>query len=244
MQIKTYESYDHLSNEAARMAADLVLQRPDAVLCLASGHTPLGVFRHFVRIALETGLDCSRCRFVGLDEWVGFSPEQEGGCLKILTEYLFNPLKINQHQIYFFQGQAADPQAECRRVNENVAGLGGIDFMLVGVGMNGHIGFNEPGTPWNLHAHVAELDETTRSVGQKYFSQETVISQGYTLGMEHLKAAGQAVLMASGSGKAPVIRQALEGDVTAAFPASIFQTLSNGVVMLDVDAASGLTKTT
>jgi glucosamine-6-phosphate deaminase len=112
--------------------------------------------------------------------------------------------------------------------------------MLVGVGMNGHIALNEPNTAFNIYAHVSDLEEITKSVGQKYFAKNTVLSQGITLGLGHLQEAKLPILIANGNRKAKVIQKALNGDVTEQLPASIFQKLKNGLVMLDEEAAQEL----
>ena len=119
---------------------------------------------------------------------------------------------------------------------------GGIDLMLVGVGMNGHIGFNEPGVPDNLYSHVIALDTTTQSVGQKYFRQSTKLQSGITLGLQHFMESRKAIMMASGRKKSLVMRKALEDKITTDIPASMIRKHANGVVMLDEEAAALLKK--
>ena len=240
MKLFITETYQNLSDEAARLIADLVTQKPTATLCLASGHTPLGAFERLVEMAQAGKVDFSRCHFTGLDEWVGVHLSAGGSCRYFLDEFFLKKLKIREEQIHFFDGMAANLEAECQKMDDTIARLGGLDLMLVGAGMNGHIALNEPGTPWNLRSHVVDLDETTQTVGQKYFTEKTTLRQGITLGLQFLREARLAVLMASGSGKAPIVRQALEREVTEQFPASIFQTLPEAVVLLDEDAAGEL----
>jgi 6-phosphogluconolactonase/glucosamine-6-phosphate isomerase/deaminase len=129
-------------------------------------------------------------------------------------------------------------EAECSKMDAVISEKGGIDLMLVGVGMNGHIGFNEPGVSPQLYSHVINLDTTTQSVGQKYFKESTVLKKGITLGLQHLLEGRQAILMASGQKKSPVMQKALEGPISPEMPASIIRNHEQAYVMLDEDAAS------
>lgn len=233
MKIEVLENYDALSGHAARLIAVLVARKPEAVICIASGHTPLGVLKQLVEMSGRGEVDLHRCRFIGLDEWVGIPPEREGSCSYFVEEFLLKPLKIKREQIFFFDSMAADLEAECRKMDAAIARFGGLDLMLVGIGLNGHIALNEPGTPWNLYSHLSVLDEMTVTVGQKYFTEKTQMTHGITLGLQHLREARLPVLMASGSSKSAIVRQALAGGVTEQLPASIFQTLPHGLVLLD-----------
>ena len=119
---------------------------------------------------------------------------------------------------------------------------GGIDLMIVGIGMNGHIGFNEPGVSFDNYSHVIDLDDTTLSVGQKYFKSKVSLQKGITLGLKHLQESKKVLLLANGKKKAEVIRRTVEGDLTNSFPASIMQKHAHGIVMIDEEAASSLTQ--
>ena len=133
---------------------------------------------------------------------------------------------------------AANLDEECIRMDEYIAAQGGIDMMVVGIGMNGHIGFNEPGSSFDVKSHVVPLDEITSSVGQKYFEQSMKLSYGITLGFQHLLSTKKVFLIANGEAKAGVIQKAVEGEVTTAFPASVMQMHENGFVLVDEAAAS------
>jgi glucosamine-6-phosphate isomerase len=234
MTLKQFPTHAETSAAAARRIADLVARKPDATLCLASGETPIETFRQLVMLSRAGATDLSRCTFVGLDEWVGFGPADDGSCAFYLYRDLFHPLAIRPEQIHYFDAKAADLQAECARIDAVLAERGGLDFMLVGIGMNGHIALNEPGTPFTLRCHVADLAETTKQVGQKYFQTETALSQGITLGLQHFTDAHEVMLMASGPRKAAILRQALTGPVTTDCPASIVQTHPNALVWTDI----------
>lgn len=240
MQLQIFSDYKTLSLHAAQHILALLNRKPAATICVASGDTPTGVYRELARLVKEGAVDVTRCTFVGLDEWVGLGPENRGSCAHYLHRELFDPLGIGPDQFRLFDALAPDLTVECERMNTFVAQQGGFDLMLVGVGLNGHIALNEPGTPFDTYAHVSGLAETTKTVGQKYFSGPTVLTQGVTLGLQHLLDAKEALLLASGSGKAPVIKTALEGPITEGFPASIIQNHPNGLVWLDEPAAAEL----
>ena len=239
MTLEIFSSYETLSAAAARAIADLVRSKPAAVLCLATGDTPRQTYAALRSIRQQEGLNFAECTLIALDEWVGIPADNSGSCAFFLQRYVVEPLGISAHQVHLFNAMAQDPGRECARMNQVVA-TRGIDLMLVGVGMNGHIGFNEPGTSVGLDAHVATLDETTRSVGQKYFASATPLELGMTLGLKQFLESRSAILLASGAKKADSARRALDGPVTSDIPASFIQRHPNATVMLDDDAASML----
>lgn len=240
MQLNVYKDYDTLSRHAADEIIELVKRKPEAVLCMASGDTPRLTCTLMVKKALDEKVDFTRCTFIGLDEWVGIPPENEGSCHYFFRHLVITPLHLAPEQIYLFDALAKDLVHECKTMDEIIERKGGIDLMLVGIGMNGHIGFNEPGVSVDLYAHVIDLDEETQAVGQKYFRSQTSLAQGITLGLGHLLEARRVMLLANGIKKAEVIRKALEEAITPHLPASIIRNHHNGCVMLDEGAASAL----
>ena len=240
MELKIYADNEQLSAAAADIILSLLKENPTAVLCLATGDTPKLAYELVVKKAAAENVDFSQCYFVALDEWVGIEPTNEGSCRDFLQRTLFTPLKISEAQIHFFDGLSTDLESECRKMDEVIAAKNGIDLMLVGVGMNGHIGFNEPGVSTNLMAHVIELDEITTSVGQKYFQQNTKLSHGITLGLIHILQSRKLILMANGSKKSAVIKKVVQDPVGTAVPASYIREHANGIVMVDKEAASQL----
>jgi glucosamine-6-phosphate deaminase len=240
MTVKTYKNYDEMS----RIAADLVIQqvknKPESLLCFPSGDSPAGVFKCLIADAIEGKVDFTQCYFVGLDEWVGMGKDDEGSCTNFLYGHFFTPMGIKPERVMFFDAHATDLDAACKAMDNFIKAHGPLDIMLVGIGMNGHIGLNEPGTDFNLYAHHAPLAPVTISVGQKYFKQQTQLHEGITLGLKYLQEAKTPVLIASGIKKAGIIAQALRGEVSNHLPASIFQMLPAAVVILDAGAASEL----
>ena len=237
MQINTLSNYETLSEATTHLIIEVLQQKPDALICIASGDTPLGVCKFLAKSDKNL---FEKCTFVGLDEWVGMDENDEGSCKYGVYQHLFIPLNIPSERIKFFDAKAQDLALECEKINEFIASRGGLDVMLVGVGMNGHIALNEPNTPFHIYAHVSDLEEVTKSVGQKYFTKETVLTQGITLGLGHLQEAKLPILIANSSKKSSVIKTALTGEITEKFPASIFQKIEKSVIMLDLEAAQEL----
>ncbi len=243
MQLKIFDSYTAMSHQLATNIIELVKKNNAAVLCLAAGDTPKLAYELIVEKAGSSRISFNHCTFIGLDEWVGIPPENEGSCHYFLKKNLFDPLNIRPAQVHLFDALSGNLEKECIQMNKVIASAGGIDCMVVGIGMNGHIGFNEPGVPFDLPVHVVNLDENTRAVGQKYFNKPTLLQKGITLGLQNLLAAREAILIANGLKKAAIIKQAVEGTIDPAVPASIMQLHANGSVMVDKEAASLLSRT-
>jgi len=236
MPLRVFDTADQLAQHTARHIAALLQTKPDATLCLASGDTPIATYHALVELAQTGHANVNECTFVGLDEWVGFGPTDQGSCSFYLYRDLFAPLRLRPEQIQYFDAKATNLGRECQRIDDFIRSRGGLDLLLVGVGLNGHIALNEPGTPFTYYCHVSNLAETTIQVGQKYFATPTELNQGITLGLQHLMDAHEVILMATGQRKAPVIRQALQGPVAEEFPASIIQQHPNAHVWIDAEA--------
>lgn len=242
MKIKIYPDYPTLSRETANLVAHYITNKPNAVVCLASGSTPVQVFRCLVEDVKAGRLNISGCTFVGLDEWVGIDSHVEGSCRNMMDRDFFLPLQIEESKIKFFDGMATDPGQECNRIDHFISSHGGLDIMLVGIGLNGHIAMNEPGTSFDSGSHITDLSEETKEVGQKYFLKKTNLSKGLTLGLSHLRESKLPILMANGSKKASIVKKALTSSPTVQIPASVIQTLAGALVLLDEEAAALLPK--
>src|SRR5688572_32931758 len=242
MQLKIYKDHHNLSEAAATELIELVKNKPDAVVCLASGDTPRLTCKLFVEKAIAGKADLSQITFIGLDEWVGIPPGNDGSCHYFFQHEIIEPLHFSIDQVHLFDAMSGDLDEECRKMDNTIFKSGGIDCMVVGIGMNGHIGFNEPGVAWDLKSHAINLDENTRRVGQKYFSEKTTLDKGITLGLQHLIESKEAILIANGKKKAEIVQLAIESPAQTQVPASIMQTHPNGWIMIDDEAASLLKK--
>jgi glucosamine-6-phosphate isomerase len=238
MQLKIYKDHRSLSENAANEIIELIKNKPGAVLCMASGETPKLTCQFLVEKSREQNVDFSKVIFIGLDEWVGVPPENEGSCHYFFDTQLFQHLNFSPLRIHLFNAMADDLTKECSRMDTVISDNGGIDLMLVGVGMNGHIGFNEPGVSLLNYSHVMDLDAVTTSVGQKYFKETTELKRGITLGLKHLVESKKVLVLANGERKSRIIKAALEGRMGNLVPASVVQTIPHAIVMLDEEAAS------
>jgi len=237
MQVKIYKDNQSLSEAAANEIIDLVKKKPNAVVCMASGDTPRLTCKLFVEKTKKEMVDLAHMTFIGLDEWVGIPPENDGSCHYFFQNEIFKPLHLSLSQIHLFDAKAVNLEEECKKMDKITFEKGGIDLMIVGIGMNGHIGFNEPGVSFENYAHVIDLDETTVTVGQKYFKIPATLQKGITLGLKHLQESKKVLLLANGTKKAGMVKKTIEGEITNAFPASIMQMHPRGFVMIDEEAA-------
>ena len=176
MEIFIEENYERLSKKAADELVQQIRDVKDPVVCFASGDSPSGLYKELIEKAAKKKLDVSQWYFIGLDEWAGMNGTDEGSCRFHLNHQLFQPLHVKEESICFFDGHARDPQQECLRIENSIREHGGIDVAVVGLGMNGHVGMNEPGTSLSSRSHFADIHPLTQKTGQKYFNEEQDLS--------------------------------------------------------------------
>ena len=242
MKIFIENDYELMSQKAGDEVMKIIAPLKNPLLCPATGDSPKGLYKEIVGRINKKKTDISGWYFVGLDEWLGMNGNDEGSCRYHLDNDLLKPLCIDEENISFFDGKAEDIQNEIRETGIFIKKHGGIDIAIVGLGMNGHVGMNEPGTDPSLHSHTSEIDKITQQVGQKYFKQNREISRGITLGIADIMEARCVILLASGNKKAAIVRRILEGEISEQFPASLLRRHKNFSVYLDEEAASGLSK--
>lgn len=238
--MKTYikRNYDKMSRQAAELIMDHLNRKPNSLVCFAAGNTPLGTFAHLAETFRLGKVSFQQCKFISLDEWVGMDGSDKGSCRQTLDEHFFKPCGIHETNIHFFDGKSENLQAECEIIDELIWANGRIDLLLLGVGMNGHLGFNEPNISFELNTHVIDLDTVTKQVSAKYFSEQRDVQRGITLGIKHLLEADAVIVVAAGTKKADIMRKALRDEVTNQVPASVLQLHTNLHVCLDEAAAS------
>jgi len=234
-----YPGYQELSLETARQIAGIIEAKPGALLCFPAGDTSLGTFAELVKMRNNGNIDFSQCKIVGLDEWVHLGKMKVKNCFHFLKKHLFDLIGIKSGQMCFFDGETDDLKHECFITDQFIKTNGGIDMMLLGVGMNGHIGLNEPGTSFDNYSHVVNLDKVTKKVAQKYFSENASLSRGITLGMKHVMETRTVILQLSGLKKSPIVKKLLKTEVTEDFPVSIVKTHPNAFVLMDQSASQG-----
>lgn len=239
LTLKIVADYAELSRAAARLVAHQILLKEDAVLGLPTGETPLGLYRELVRLSKEGLLSLSKVTTFNLDEYVGLPPSHPQSFHYYMQVHLFSHLAIPPEQIHIPDGTAADLEGECQRYEEEIARHGGIDLMILGIGPNGHIGFNEPGSDWGRLTGVVQLsEETRRREARRFGGLELVPTQAITMGIKTIMNARKILLLASGQEKALAVKEAIQGPITPAVPASVLQLHPGVTVILDRAAGS------
>lgn len=226
------------SEQGGALVADeiikLVNNKPDALLCLAAGHSSLPIFNRLITYHREGMADFSRVKIVGLDEWLGIDPSNEGACCNFLYRSIFTPLGLREEQLCLFNPLCAEPELECKRIEKYIESCGGIDFMLLGLGINGHIGLNEPGDSFSNGAHVVALSKTTKEVSPKYFGKDMPpLEYGITLGISNIIKAKKICLTAFGEHKRDIVRTLLSNEVSEDLPASVLKKYNHAYAVFD-----------
>lgn len=238
MNVHIARNYNEMSQQAAELIIRQVSRKPDSLLCFAAGNTPLGTFSCLAEAVHDGRISFERCRFISLDEWVGLGASDEGSCRQTLDRHLFEPCGIQEQNLHFFNGLGDDLEAECKAMDEFIGAHGTIDLLLLGVGMNGHLGFNEPHVDFDRYSHVTELDSVTKQVSVKYFTEQKNVQKGITLGIKHLMEASEVILIADGDKKAEIMRKALQHEVTNEVPVTVLQRHPNVHICMDEAAAA------
>lgn len=240
METIVKKDYLEMSQAIADHIIEYVKNKPDALIELPGGDTPLGIFDALVKAAQEGKVDFSKCFFVSLDEWENLGYETKGSCKQTLFDCIYKKLPIDlEKQVCFFDGKA-NLEDECKRVDQFVFDHGNIDIAVLGIGMNGHIGFNEPGFDADQYCTIIPLDDVTKDVSVKYFGQQLNIEHGITLGFKHFLNAKEVILVADSERKADIVKEVVEGPITNQVPASLVRKVEGSVIYLDEAAASKL----
>lgn len=241
MELVIKPDYQAMCQAVADRLIEIIAKKPACLLELPGGDTPRGIFDCLVDAAASGKVDVSQCSFVSLDEWEGLGYETKGSCRQTLFDELFYRLPIDvDRQVCFFDGRG-DLAQECRRIDQFVFEHGGLDAAVLGVGMNGHVGFNEPGVDPEQYCTVVPLDSVTREVSIKYFNGEQLnIGHGITLGFKHLIDAREVMLIANSERKASIVQRIVEGPITNEVPASLMRRAARCTFYLDTAAASAL----
>ena len=224
MKIIDTKDYSDMCRKAANIISAQIILHPNSVLGLATGKTPIGVYDQLVDWYHKNDLDFSETKTVNLDEYCGLGPGEETSYRYFMDQHFFDRINIKKSNTYVPNGLAKDVDAECRRYDELIQSLGGVDLQLLGIGHNGHIGFNEPCMAFEKMTHCVELTERTRQANSVYFSSpESVPRKAITMGIRAIMQAKQILLIADGDSKREILKTALFGSVTPTVPASILQ---------------------
>lgn len=239
MRVVTARDYDQMSRKAAYIFAAQLVRKPDSVLGLATGDTPKGLYRELIRMYREGDIDFSSASSFNLDEYVGLRQDDLQSYHHYMREQLFSQVNIRPERTRVPDGAAADLEAECVRYESALRSAGGADIQVLGLGTDGHIGFNEPDQEFPAATRIVRLDESTIEANSRFFrSREEVPTMAITMGIGTIMSARSIVLLASGRSKAEPVRGMVRGPISPRLPASVLQLHPDVTVILDEEAAS------
>jgi len=247
MLVVIKKDYDEVSKEAARVVAELVYEKPNSVLGLATGGTPLALYQELIRMHKEDGLDFSKVTTFNLDEYINLPPSHPQSYHYFMRENLFKHINLNPRFIHIPSGMVDVNDINrinryCEWYEEQMEKAGGIDLQILGIGANGHIGFNEPGSSLGSRTRIKTLTDSTKEDNARFFHGDLsqIPQYAITMGIGTIMEAHWILLLASGKNKANAIKDTVEGPVCARVPASILQMHRKAIIIVDEDAASML----
>ena len=224
MKFITVSNYEQLSRKGANIIAAQVIQKPNCVLGLATGSSPVGIYRNLIESYRNGDLDFSEVRSINLDEYLGLDATNDQSYRYFMQKNLFDHINIVPENTYVPNGCAEDISAESAAYDQRIVDFGGIDLQLLGIGLDGHIGFNEPADYFEKSTHVVDLHESTIEANARFFARkEDVPTQAITMGMMGIMQAKKVLLIANGAAKREIVQKAFFGPITPTVPASILQ---------------------
>ena len=239
MKVIKVKNYEELSRTAATIIAGVILSKPDCILGLATGSSPVGTYDQLAAMYEEGILDFSHVKSVNLDEYVGLDGSNDQSYRYFMEHNLFSHVDIDPARTHVPDGACPDAAAACAAYEQSIAEAGGLGLQLLGLGHNGHIGFNEPAPEFPKETHCVELTESTINASSRLFdSIDDVPREAYTMGIGTIMAAKEILVVANGSDKADIVRRAFFGPVTPEVPASILQFHPNVTVVVDKEAGA------
>ena len=237
MRVYCAKDYNHASRVAANIISAQVIIKPDCVLGLATGSTPIGTYEELIRRYEKGDLDFSKVHSINLDEYRGLSPENDQSYRYFMNKHLFDKINIDKKNTYVPDGLEPDKEKACRDYEEIIRVHGGVDLQVLGLGHNGHIGFNEPGSVFEKETHCVTLSETTREANARFFSSmDEVPTEAYTMGIGSIMQAKKIIVIVTGEGKREIVKKAFQGPITPDVQASVLQ-LHNDVILVGDEAA-------
>ena len=234
MEIKPISSYDEMSKLAAKMVAKQIKDKPNTVLGLATGSTPEGMYRELVKMHKEGELDLSQVITFNLDEYLGLSPEHPQSYHYYMCENFFNHVNIEEKNIHVPKGDTKDSVQECLNYEREIEKVGGIDLQVLGIGVNGHVGFNEPDINLEAKTHVIQLSDDTIKANSRFFKNlDEVPKKAITMGMATIMRSKKIILMAWGAEKKKPILKVTSGHIATEVPASLLQVHNDVILIVD-----------
>ncbi len=224
MKFLNVDTYQEMSRQAANLISAQVIMKPDSILGLATGSTPIGTYKQLIEWYKKGDIDFSKVISINLDEYVGLDANNINSYRYFMDKNLFDKINIVKENTFVPLGTAENLEEECKKYDENIKQLGGIDLQLLGIGLDGHIGFNEPSEVFTKNTHIVDLDKSTIEANSRFFgSIDSVPKKAITMGMASIMRAKKILLIANGKGKKEILNKALFGPITPQIPASILQ---------------------
>jgi len=235
-------TYEEMSKEAAEIIRDAIQKKPNLVLGLATGSTPIGTYKELIRMHKEEGLDFSKVVTFNLDEYVGLPPSHEQSYNYFMSANLFNYINVDKKNIHIPNGITPDLESHCEWYEEQIRNAGGIDVQIMGIGSDGHIAFNEPGASLASRTHIEALAESTIRDNARFFDgkMEDVPKFAITMGVATITDARHCILLANKKSKADAVAKCVEGPITSQITSSALQMHPKAAIIIDEDAASKL----
>ena len=242
MKIIATDSYYQMSRVAANIISAQVIMKPNCVLGLATGSTPVGTYEQLIRWYEKGDLDFSHVTSINLDEYKGLSPENDQSYRYFMNTNFFDHINIKIENTHVPNGLEPDSEKACHDYNQIITDCGGIDLQLLGLGLNGHIGFNEPGAAFEKETHCVDLSESTIRANSRFFaSMDEVPKQAYTMGIKTIMQAKKILIVVNGQNKAQIVKDAFFGPITPKVPASVLQLHNDVTLVGDKEAMSLVT---
>ncbi|SHF89465.1 glucosamine-6-phosphate deaminase [Ornithinibacillus halophilus] len=239
MNIVKVANYESMSLKACEKLTSFLKTTDNPVLGLATGSTPEGLYRCLIEKQQQGEISFNNTTTFNLDEYVGLKGNDPNSYRYFMNDKLFDHIDIQLENTHIPNGETSDMNAECETFEKELKEKGPVDIQILGLGLNGHIGFNEPGTPFNSRTHVVELDESTRQANSRFFSSiDEVPKHAITMGIDTIMESKEIILLVSGENKAEAVKKLVQGEVTEEFPASILQKHSNVTIIADEAALS------
>ena len=241
MKLYVVKDYDEASRGATEIIADQIKEKKNSVLGLATGSSPLGIYKILVEKYNKGEISFKDISTVNLDEYKGLNALDKNSYHYYMNENLFSKVDINPKNVNIPDGMALDAEEYCKKYEAIIESLGGIDLQLLGLGENGHIGFNEPGTPFTERTHLVDLTESTIQANSRLFAKiEDVPRQAFSMGIATIMSAKKILLIATGAQKSDALAKVVNGEVTTEVPGSVLQNHMDVIIICDEAAASKL----
>jgi len=237
MRVIVCENYEEMSKKAAQLVAGQVALKPDSVLGLATGSSPVGMYENLAKMCNAGELDFSEVKSYNLDEYYPIEKSNRQSYYYFMNEQLFSKINIKPENTHIPNGEAKDPVKECEEYEKAVDSCGGVDIQILGIGQNGHIGFNEPAENLESYTHLTDLTENTIEANSRFFTKDEIIpTKALTMGMATILKAKKIILLANGEGKSRVVAELMNDKITTSVPATMLKMHSDVVLICDKEA--------